>query len=120
MPWYGFIHPLLAVATVWLGLVTAQTSLSKISDWDFPLRRQRGRTIVFFMLCIANFAVGLFVNVALRDIHKGVKITGHVPYPSSCWSPRSSRHWSPLPAADRAKPRRSCAGTPSCRLPRWP
>jgi FtsH-binding integral membrane protein len=79
MPWYGFIHPLLAVATVWLGLVTAQTSLSKISDWDFPLRRQRGRTIVFFMLCIANFAVGLFVNVALRDIHKGVKITGHVP-----------------------------------------
>jgi len=79
MPWYGFIHPLLSIVTLGLGLVTAQTSLSKISDWDFPLRRQRGRTIVFFMLCVANFAIGLFVNVALRDIHKGVKITGHLP-----------------------------------------
>ena len=79
MPWYGFIHPLLAIVALWLGLVTAQTSLSKISDWDFPLRRQRGRSITFFLLCVANFAVGLFVNVALRDIHKGVKITGHLP-----------------------------------------
>ena len=79
MPWYGFIHPLLVIVTLGLGLVTAQTSLSKISDWDFPLRRQRGRSIIFFLLCVANFAVGLFVNVALRDIHRGVKITGHLP-----------------------------------------
>jgi Mn2+/Fe2+ NRAMP family transporter len=79
MPWYGFIHPVLAVVAVGLGLVTAQTSLSKISDWDFPLRRQRGRSIVFFLLCVANFAIGLFVNVALRGIHKGVTITGHLP-----------------------------------------
>ena len=79
MPWYGFIHPLLAIVALGLGLVTAQTSLSKISDWDFPLRRQRGRTVVFFLLCVANFAIGMFVDVALRDIHKGVKITGHLP-----------------------------------------
>jgi hypothetical protein len=79
MPWYGFIHPLLAIVALGLGLVTAQTSLSKVSDWDFPLRRQRGRTIIFFLLCVANFAVGLFVNLVLRNIHKGVKITGHLP-----------------------------------------
>ena len=80
---FGFGIPelsiLLVIVTLGLGLVTAQTSLSKISDWDFPLRRQRGRSIIFFLLCVANFAVGLFVNVALRDIHKGVKITGHLP-----------------------------------------
>jgi len=78
MPWYGFIHPVLAVVTIGLGLVTAQTSLSKISDWDFPLRRQRGRTIIFFLLVIANFIIGLFVNAGLRVIHKGVNITGHL------------------------------------------
>ncbi len=79
MPWYGFIHPLLAIPTIWLGLVTAQTSLTKISDWDFPLRRQRYRSIIFVLLCVGNFAIGLFVNVALRGLHRGVKITGHLP-----------------------------------------
>jgi hypothetical protein len=79
MPWYGFIHPLLAVATIALGLVTAQTSLTKSADWDFPLRRQRSRSIIFVLLCVGNFAIGLFVNVALRGLHKGVKITGHLP-----------------------------------------
>ena len=52
MPWYGFIHPLLAIGAIALGLVTAQTSLSKVSDWDFPMRRQRSRSIYFLMLCI--------------------------------------------------------------------
>jgi len=78
MPWYGFIHPLLALGTLWLGLVTAQTSLSKVSDWDFPLRRQRNRSIVFLLLCVANFGLGLFVNTALRGIHKPVRMPGHV------------------------------------------
>jgi len=78
MPWYGFIHPLLAIGTLALGLVTAQTSLSKVSDWDFPLRRQRNRSIIFVLLCVANFALGLFVNTALRGIHKGVSISGHM------------------------------------------
>jgi len=78
MPWYGFIHPALAIGTLALGLVTAQTSLSKVSDWDFPMRRQRSRSIAFLMLCIANFVMGLFVNMGLRNIHKGVVTSGHM------------------------------------------
>jgi len=78
MPWYGFIHPVLAIGTLGLGLVTAQTSLSKVSDWDFPLRRQRSRSIFFLLLCIANFIVGLFVNMGLRGIHKEVTMSGHM------------------------------------------
>jgi len=77
MPWYGFIHPVLAIGTLALGLVTAQTSLSKVSDWDFPMRRQRSRSIAFLLLCIANFIMGLFVNMGLRGIHKGVELSGH-------------------------------------------
>jgi hypothetical protein len=77
MPWYGFIHPALAIGTMVLGLVTAQTSLSRVSDWDFPMRRQRSRSISFLMLCIANFVMGLFVNMALRSIHRGVVLSGH-------------------------------------------
>ena len=78
MPWYGFIHPALAIGTLALGLVTAQTSLSKVSDWDFPMRRQRSRSIAFLLLCLANFVMGLFVNMGLRSIHKGVVISGHM------------------------------------------
>jgi hypothetical protein len=78
MPWYGFIHPLIAIGSIALGLVTAQTSLSKVSDWDFPMRRQRSRTIYFFLLCIVNFVMGLLVNLALRGIHQGVVLSGHL------------------------------------------
>jgi len=78
MPWYGFIHPLLALGTFVLGLVTAQTSLSKVSDWDFPMRRQRSRSIAFLLLCIANFVLGLLVNMGLRSVHKGVALSGHM------------------------------------------
>lgn len=78
MPWYGFIHPVLAIGSIALGLVTAQTSLSRVSDWDFPMRRQRSRTIYFLLLSIANFVMGLVVNLALRSIHKGVVLSGHL------------------------------------------
>ena len=78
MPWYGFIHPALAIGTLALGLVTAQTSLSRVSDWDFPMRRQRSRSIAFLMLCIANFVMGLLVNMGLRGIYKGVELAGHM------------------------------------------
>jgi hypothetical protein len=78
MPWYVFIHPLLAIGTIALGLVTAQTSLSKVSDWDFPMRRQRSRSIYFLMLCIVNFIIGLLVNMGLRNIHKGIVLPGHL------------------------------------------
>ena len=78
MPWYAFIHPALAIGTFVLGLVTAQTSLSKVSDWDFPMRRQRSRSIAFLLLGIANFVIGLFVNMGLRSIHRGVVLSGHM------------------------------------------
>ena len=78
MPWYGFIHPVIAIGSIALGLVTAQTSLSKVSDWNFPMRRQRSRSITFLLLCIANFVMGLLVNLGLRSIHKGVVLSGHM------------------------------------------
>ena len=78
MPWYSFIHPIIAIGTLALGLVTGQTSLSKVSDWDFPMRRQRSRSIAFLLLCIANFILGLFVNMTLRNIHKGIVLSGHM------------------------------------------
>lgn len=78
MPWYAFIHPALALGTLALGLVTAQTSLSKVSDWDFPMRRQRSRSIAFLLLCIANFVIGLFVNMVLRGMRKEVVLSGHM------------------------------------------
>jgi heme A synthase len=78
MPWYGFIHPVIAIGSIALGLVTAQTSLSKVSDWDFPMRRQRSRTSYFLMLSIVNFVMGLVVSLALRNIHKGVVLSGHL------------------------------------------
>ena len=79
MPWYGFIHPLVAVGTLALGLVTGQTSLSKMTEWDFPLRKQRTRSIFFFLLTVLNFVLGMVVTTALRGGGFKVKLTGHMP-----------------------------------------
>ncbi len=79
MPWYGYIHPLLAIATLALGLVTAQTSLSRITQWDFPFTTQRHRSIVFLLLTVANFVIGLLVTADLRGRGFDTRLTGHLP-----------------------------------------
>ena len=79
MSWYGFIHPVLAIATIVYGVRVAQTSMSKVLDWDFPLRRQRTRSIVFFFFCLVNFGLGLAVNAAMRGSGQDVSLTFHKP-----------------------------------------
>lgn len=79
MPWYGFIHPVFAIVTLVYGLQTAQVSLTKLNDWDFPLRRQRSRSIIFFVLCVANFIVGLLAAILIRGGGGKIKLAGHVP-----------------------------------------
>lgn len=79
MPWFGFIHPLLAVFTLGYGMTIGQISLSRLEDWDFPLRRVRKRTLIFFFLTLANFLVGLIVNIILAKTSARVKIFAHMP-----------------------------------------
>ncbi|MFO7675451.1 MAG: hypothetical protein R6X12_03940 [bacterium] len=79
MPWYGFIHPVLAVGTLVYGVRAAQVSMSKVLDWDFPLRRQRTRSIIFFLLCIANLIVGFAANALMRGRGLDVRLTAHLP-----------------------------------------
>jgi len=79
MPWYGWIHPVLAVGTMIYGVRIAQVSVSRLLEWNFPLRQQRTRTIIFFLLCVANLVLGFVVNAALRGQGRGVELTFHVP-----------------------------------------
>ncbi|MEO0073688.1 MAG: hypothetical protein ABIK43_03370 [candidate division WOR-3 bacterium] len=79
MPWFAFIHPILAVATLLYGLGVGQVSLSKLGDWDFPLRRLRRRSFFFFVFCVGNLLLGLFVNLQLRSQGRGVALTAHLP-----------------------------------------
>ncbi len=79
MPWYGFIHPILAIFTLVYGFITAETSLRRLTDWDFPLRRQRTRSTVFFLLSVANMVLGFVVRLILRAISRDIKLTFHVP-----------------------------------------
>ena len=79
MPWYGFIHPILAIVTLIIGMLIGQVSLTKINDWDFPLRRQRSRSILFFVLCAANFLIGLLAAILIRGGGGKVKLAGHIP-----------------------------------------
>ena len=67
MPIYAFIHPVLAVAAIVWGVAIAQVSMQRMADWDFPLRRVRSRTIVYLLLCVANFGAGLAFNALLAD-----------------------------------------------------
>jgi hypothetical protein len=79
MPWYGFIHPAVALGTLALGLVTGQVSLSRLTQWDFPLSTQRNRSVVFFLLTIVNFVLGLLVAADLRGHGFKASLTGHMP-----------------------------------------
>lgn len=79
MPWYGFIHPLLAVFTLVYGIVTIQTNMSRILDWNFPLRRQRVRGVVFFLLTVANLILGFVISAALRGQGLKFRLIAHVP-----------------------------------------
>jgi hypothetical protein len=78
MPWYGFIHPILAVGTMYFGVRVAQVSMSRVLEWDFPLRKQRVNSIIFFLLCVANLVVGYVANAAMGEGDQ-VKLTLHVP-----------------------------------------
>lgn len=80
MPWYGFLHPALALFTMVYGVRVAQTSVSRLAEWDFPLRRQRTRTVIFFLLCVANLLLGFVVQIFLRAQAREVKLTLHVPF----------------------------------------
>ncbi len=79
MPWYGFIHPALAVFTMVYGVKVAQVSISKFQDWNFPLRQQRARSTVYFLLCVGNMVLGFVVNLILHGQGFEVQFTFHMP-----------------------------------------
>jgi len=77
MPWFGFIHPLAALLTFVYGLRIGQVSLSKLADWDFPLRRIRTRSLRFFLFTVANLGLGLFFTAILAGQGRSVRLPGH-------------------------------------------
>jgi len=79
MPWYAFIHPVLALATFGYGIRTAQVSSSKLREWNFPLRKQRTRSTVFFLLCVGNMAFGFLAKLLMRGQGMEYSISAHVP-----------------------------------------
>ncbi len=79
MPWYGFIHPLAALATFAYGMTTAQISVSKLREWNFPLRRQRMRSTVFFLLCVGNLVLGFLATLLMRGRGLDIRLPAHLP-----------------------------------------
>lgn len=79
MPWYGYIHPVLALLTFGYGVTIGQLTLSRLGEWDFPLRRLRQRTLIYFLLTLANLGLGLLVNAILAGQGRAVKLLAHLP-----------------------------------------
>ncbi len=79
MPWYGFIHPVLAIGTMIYGLTIGRVSLSRLGEWDFPLNRIRKRTFIFAILTILNLGLGLLINTILAGRGQRVALVGHLP-----------------------------------------
>jgi hypothetical protein len=79
MPWFAYIHPLLAIFTLGFGLSIGQLSLSRLGDWDFPLRHLRFRTLLYFILTVVNLGIGLFVDTLLGVHGRAVKLLAHLP-----------------------------------------
>ncbi|MEO0009644.1 MAG: hypothetical protein ABIK51_03880 [candidate division WOR-3 bacterium] len=79
MPWYGYIHPVLALLTFGYGVTIGQLTLSRLGEWDFPLRRLRQRTLIYFLLTLANLGLGLLFNALLTGQGKAVRLLAHLP-----------------------------------------
>ncbi|NPV14368.1 hypothetical protein HPY86_05500 [candidate division WOR-3 bacterium] len=79
MPWFGFIHPIMALGTFVYGLFIGQVSMTKLDDWDFPLRRVKKRTLIYFIFTLISGVFGLVVNAILRSQGRGVVIFAHMP-----------------------------------------
>lgn len=79
MPWFGFIHPIMALGTFVYGLFIGQVSMTKLDDWDFPLRRVKKRTLIYFVFTAISGVFGLIVNTILRSQGRGVVIFAHMP-----------------------------------------
>ncbi len=79
MPWFGFIHPIMALGTFVYGLFIGQVSMTKLDDWDFPLRRVKKRTLIYFVFTAISGIFGLVVNAILRSQGRGVVIFAHMP-----------------------------------------
>jgi fatty acid desaturase len=79
MRWYGYIHPLLAIVTLFYGVTIGQLALSRLDDWDFPLRRLRTRTLIYFILTVINIGLGLLFNFLLSQSGKPMKLLAHLP-----------------------------------------
>lgn len=78
MPWYGYIHPAAALFTLVYGIRTAQLSMSKVEDWDFPLRRIRTQTVLFTLFCVVNLVLGFVGNAIMAGVGKQVRLSGHI------------------------------------------
>lgn len=79
MPWFGFIHPVLALGAFVYGLFIGQVSMSRLDDWDFPLRRVKRRTVIYFIFTVVSGVIGLLINIILRHQGRGVTIFAHLP-----------------------------------------
>ncbi|GEM_PF-614035 len=79
MPWYGFLHPIFAIITFVYGATIAQLTLSKLEEWDFPLRRLRQRTLIYFLLTLGNLVLGILFNTILASQGHQVKLLAHIP-----------------------------------------
>ncbi|MEO0078879.1 MAG: hypothetical protein ABIK86_07785 [candidate division WOR-3 bacterium] len=77
MPWYAFIHPVLALGTIALGVVIGQTSLARINDWNFPLRQQRYRSVIFLIMVAVNFVIGLVATALIRGAGREFRLPAH-------------------------------------------
>jgi hypothetical protein len=79
MPWFGFIHPVLAILTLVYGITIGQITLARLGQWDFPLRRVRMRTFIYFLLTVFNLGLGLLMNAILAARGREVKLLLHLP-----------------------------------------
>ncbi len=79
MPWYGFIHPILAIITFVYGTTIAQLTISKLEEWDFPLHRLQKRSMIYFLLTLANLILGFLFNTILANQGRRIVLLAHSP-----------------------------------------
>ncbi len=77
MNWYLYIHPLIQVSALIIGITNLRIGFNLSKTWTFPIRKHRALGLIFFVLLLSGTIIGWQVNRALNNIGMAFHIAGH-------------------------------------------
>lgn len=77
MNWYLYIHPLIQIGTLIIGITNLKIGFNLSKTWTLPVRKHRALGLIFVALLLSGTIIGWQVNRALNNTGMAFYIAGH-------------------------------------------